>query len=75
MKPQKIYIIEFYPQHGDLMRQGQTINPIKDLQDCAHQYKDGIRGATIRPLMLHGRQVYSLNGKRVTELVAPMVSS
>ena len=65
MKPQKIYIIEFYPQHGGDMRQGQTINPIKDLQECSRQYKDGIRGATIRPLMLNGCNVLWDGGRRI----------
>ena len=66
MKPQKIYIVEFYPQGSDLLESVQTVRPTQCICREASRYKNGIRSTSVRPLMLHGKQVYSLNGKRVT---------
>ena len=66
MKPQKIFIVEFYPQGSDLPVEIQTVRPVQRIVREAGRYKKGIESVSVRPLMLHGKQMYYVNGKRQT---------
>ena len=54
---QKIYIVEYCPQRSGMVMQAQTANPSRLLMEAALSHTGGIRMASVRPLMLNGRQV------------------
>ena len=62
---ERIYIIEFCPHGSDMRYQAQMTRPIHDLMTCALQYRNGIEGVSIRPLMTNGHFMAYNKGKRV----------
>ena len=66
MTPKKIFIVEYYPQESDNLVSVQTLHPVQQTVKAASRYRGGIRNTTIRPLLLNGKQMYIVNGKRQT---------